>query len=129
MQMRHFHPRPYLHFSACCVLQGAKGSSQDKLRLALVHLLAAEQAPSEAELQELSAALTGAGVADTTALTYVARLRRNRLIGSARPTQGERCCAVLCCAVKCGELSSDGSTPLVLQMSVWGLSGRYTRQA
>eukprot|EP00878_Enallax_costatus_P003254 GHUV01003457.1.p1 GENE.GHUV01003457.1~~GHUV01003457.1.p1 ORF type:complete len:653 (+),score=212.17 GHUV01003457.1:296-2254(+) len=70
------------------LLQGAKGSSEDKLRLALVHLLAAEQAPNEAELQELSAALTSAGVPDTTALTYVARLRRNRLIGSARPAPG-----------------------------------------
>ena len=75
----------------CLILlhtQGAKGSPEDKLRLALVHLLAAESAPSEAELQELTAALSSAGVPDTTALVYVARLRRNRLVGSARPAPG-----------------------------------------
>jgi hypothetical protein len=71
-------------------LQGTKGSSADKLRLGLVQLLAAEAAPSEAELQELTGALAAAGVPDTTALTYVARLRRNRLVGSARPAPGEQ---------------------------------------
>ncbi|KAF8065561.1 SLY1 [Scenedesmus sp. PABB004] len=70
------------------LLQGAKGSGADKLRLALVQLLAAEAPPSDAELAELAGALTSAGVPDTTALTYVARLRRNRLVGSARPSPG-----------------------------------------
>lgn len=69
-------------------LQGAKGTAADKLRLGLVQLLAAESAPSEAELAELTGALTAAGVPDTTALRYVARLRRNRLVGSARPAPG-----------------------------------------
>ncbi|WIA16431.1 hypothetical protein OEZ85_013119 [Tetradesmus obliquus] len=71
------------------LLQGAKGTAADKLRLGLVQLLAAESAPSEAELAELTGALTAAGVPDTTALTYVARLRRNRLVGSARPAPGQ----------------------------------------
>eukprot|EP00775_Hariotina_reticulata_P012398 gene12398-12533_t len=68
------------------LIQGPKGTAADKLRLALVQLLAAESPPSDTELQELTDALHAAGVADTTALTYVARLRRNRLVGSARPT-------------------------------------------
>lgn len=83
--------RPVYHH-----LQGAKGSSADKLRLALVHLLAAESAPTESELQELTAALSSAGVPDTTALTYVARLRRNRLVGSARPAPGARWRCITC---------------------------------
>jgi hypothetical protein len=37
--------------------QGAKGTPSDKLRLALVHVLAAEAAPSEAEVKELTDAL------------------------------------------------------------------------
>lgn len=44
------------------LLQGAKGSVADKLRLALVQLLSAESPPSEAELGELTAALHAAGV-------------------------------------------------------------------
>jgi hypothetical protein len=39
------------------LIQGAKGSARDKLRLALVHVLAAEAPPGEAELRELSDAL------------------------------------------------------------------------
>jgi hypothetical protein len=39
------------------LIQGAKGSASDKLRLALVHVLAAEAPPVEAELRELSDAL------------------------------------------------------------------------
>ncbi|GBF90033.1 hypothetical protein Rsub_02741 [Raphidocelis subcapitata] len=66
--------------AAVKLIQGAKGSPSDKLRLALIHVLAAEAPPADGELQELSDALQAAG-ADTTALTYVARLRRNRLVG------------------------------------------------
>lgn len=110
------------------LIQGPKGTAADKLRLALVQILAAEAAPSEADVRELSDALAvGAGRrgaaggralralcgwqrvrlaarwircwraltgllrafappaqaagADMTALSYVARLRRNRLVG------------------------------------------------
>eukprot|EP00879_Flechtneria_rotunda_P018857 GHRR01019794.1.p1 GENE.GHRR01019794.1~~GHRR01019794.1.p1 ORF type:complete len:638 (+),score=249.45 GHRR01019794.1:780-2693(+) len=70
------------------LLQGPKGSAADKLRLALLHVLAAEAPPTDTELQELTATLHTAGVPDTTAITYVARLRRNRLTGGARPTPG-----------------------------------------
>ncbi len=62
--------------------QSSKGTPSDKLRLALVFLLAAEQAPSDADVKELSRALSAAG-ADTTALLYVQRLRRNHLVGGS----------------------------------------------
>jgi hypothetical protein len=61
-------------------VKAPKGSPADKLRLALVHALSAPGPLPEPELRDLSDALRGCG-ADPTALAYVARLRRNGLIG------------------------------------------------
>ncbi|KAI8474656.1 MAG: SM/Sec1-family protein [Monoraphidium minutum] len=70
------------------LIQGPKGTPSDKLRLALVHVLAAEAPPGEGEVKELADALAAAG-ADTTALAYVARLRRNRLVGGRQGVSGQ----------------------------------------
>lgn len=104
-----------LPLGAPATAQGPRGSAADKLRLALVQLLAAEVPPSEAELQELTSALHAAGVADTTAVTYVARLRRNRLVGSARPAAGAAAAPVVTGAALCCSAGALASWQLALR--------------
>ena len=68
-------------------LQGSKGTSTDKLRLALVFLLTCESLPSDGDYERVTAALAASG-ADTSALAYVRRMRRLNLTGrSVRPHQ------------------------------------------
>ncbi len=62
--------------------QGSKGTSTDKLRLALVFLLTCESLPSDGDYERVTAALAAAG-ADTSALAYVRRMRRLNLTGRA----------------------------------------------
>lgn len=52
----------------------AKGTAEDKLRLAIVYLLACETVPPQADLDSIEAALKDAG-ADTAAFSYVKRMR------------------------------------------------------
>mmetsp|Transcript_36225 Transcript_36225/g.80602 ORF Transcript_36225/g.80602 Transcript_36225/m.80602 type:complete len:637 (+) Transcript_36225:105-2015(+) len=62
-------------------IQAPKGTAQDKLRLAIIWLLAYDGLPSDSDLGELENALKGAG-ADVTALSYVRTLKRNNLTGT-----------------------------------------------
>mmetsp|Transcript_17310 Transcript_17310/g.44389 ORF Transcript_17310/g.44389 Transcript_17310/m.44389 type:complete len:644 (+) Transcript_17310:191-2122(+) len=62
-------------------LQSNKGNELDKLRLAIVYLLAAEAVPGDAEMSAITEALASAGDA-VKALSYVRRLRRMNLIGA-----------------------------------------------
>lgn len=64
------------------LLQEAKGSRSDKLRLALVYLLTCEALPGDADYERITAALKAAG-ADVSALAYVRRMRRMNLTGRA----------------------------------------------
>ncbi|KAG1665641.1 hypothetical protein FOA52_011235 [Chlamydomonas sp. UWO 241] len=63
------------------LIQGPKGSAGDKLRLALLWLLAYDGMPSDAELGEMEQALLASG-ADIAALSYVRTLKRNNLTGA-----------------------------------------------
>lgn len=66
----------------------SKGTSEDKLRLAIVQVLAADAAPAVAESDAVDAALQAAG-ADTSALAYVRKLRSfNIMRGGAAPGLG-----------------------------------------
>ncbi|EIE26993.1 SM/Sec1-family protein [Coccomyxa subellipsoidea C-169] len=64
------------------LLQGTKGTPEDKLRLALVFLLTCEALPSDGDYERVTTALAAAG-ADTSALAYVRRMRRLNLTGRA----------------------------------------------
>ncbi|GFR43762.1 hypothetical protein Agub_g4874 [Astrephomene gubernaculifera] len=65
------------------LLQSGKGAPMDKLRLALVYILAHDGLPSEQELSELEGVMRSGG-ADATALQYVRTLKRNNLTGSGK---------------------------------------------
>mmetsp|Transcript_34832 Transcript_34832/g.98747 ORF Transcript_34832/g.98747 Transcript_34832/m.98747 type:complete len:637 (+) Transcript_34832:244-2154(+) len=68
-------------------LQGSKGDLSDKLRLAIVYLLAAESVPGDTEMNGIIDALAAAG-GSTKALSYVRRLRRMNLIGAGALSSG-----------------------------------------
>ena len=55
----------------------------DKLRLAIMHLLSCDALPTEAEYSELESELKLLG-ADTTALAYIRKLRKNNLVGPVK---------------------------------------------
>lgn len=63
------------------VLNGDKGSPSDKLRLALVYMLAASPFPSDGSLSQIESSLNTSG-ANTTAFTYVRSLCKNNLAGN-----------------------------------------------
>ena len=63
-----------------CLLQGTEGTPLDKLRLVLVWLLTAEALPSDADMERLLTILATFG-ADTTAVTYLRRMRSMKLTG------------------------------------------------
>ncbi|KAG2439225.1 hypothetical protein HXX76_004587 [Chlamydomonas incerta] len=65
------------------LLQSGKGAPMDKLRLALIYILAQDGLPSEQELSELEQVMRTGG-ADVTALQYVRTLKRNNLTGSGK---------------------------------------------
>ena len=65
------------------LLHGTVGTSDDKLRLALVWLLTAPTVPTEAECQAAESALTAVG-ADLAAWAYVKRMRRLNLTGKGQ---------------------------------------------
>ncbi|PNH04798.1 SEC1 family transport protein SLY1 [Tetrabaena socialis] len=63
------------------LLQSGKGAPMDKLRLAIIYILAYDGLPSDHELSELENIMRTGG-ADVTALQYVRTLKRNNLTGS-----------------------------------------------
>ncbi|GIL46543.1 hypothetical protein Vafri_3525 [Volvox africanus] len=65
------------------LLQSGKGAPMDKLRLALIYVLAQDGLPSDQELSELEAIMRSGG-ADGTPLQYVRTLKRNNLTGSGK---------------------------------------------
>ncbi|EFJ40861.1 hypothetical protein VOLCADRAFT_69047, partial [Volvox carteri f. nagariensis] len=65
------------------LLQSGKGAPMDKLRLALIYVLAQDGLPSDQELSELEVVMRSGG-ADATALHYVRTLKRNNLTGSGK---------------------------------------------
>lgn len=69
-------------------LQGSKGSVNDKVRLALIYLLAAETVPGDSEMQSIIEVLASAG-SSLKALTYIRRLRRMNLIGTGALQGGD----------------------------------------
>ena len=77
------------------LLQGDKGSAQDRLRAALVYLLTCAQLPSGPDIDRIEEALQAAG-ADLAALAYVRRMRRMKLTGG---------CCLLCCMGECCSLA------------------------
>mmetsp|Transcript_4480 Transcript_4480/g.12207 ORF Transcript_4480/g.12207 Transcript_4480/m.12207 type:complete len:674 (+) Transcript_4480:138-2159(+) len=62
---------------------GTRGTPADRLRLAVIWLLAYDGLPSDSDMGELESALKRGG-ADITALTYVRTLKRNNLIGTQK---------------------------------------------
>ncbi|GMH40349.1 hypothetical protein BSKO_08253 [Bryopsis sp. KO-2023] len=65
------------------LLNDPKGSPLDKLRLALVYMLAASPFPPDSDLSQIESALASIG-ADTTAFGYVRTLCKNNLAGNLR---------------------------------------------
>lgn len=70
------------------LVQGGKGTPNDKLRIALLYLLSYDGLPGDAELAELENSLKNSG-ADVTALGYVRTLKRNNLTGAAKSAPAE----------------------------------------
>ncbi|KAG2499041.1 hypothetical protein HYH03_003226 [Edaphochlamys debaryana] len=65
------------------LLQSGKGAPMDKLRMALIYVLAHDGLPSDQEMSELEGVIRSGG-ADATALQYVRTLKRNNLTGSGK---------------------------------------------
>jgi len=89
------------------LIQGPKGTASDKLRLAVLWLLAYDGMPSEAELHEMDAALKAAG-ADVAPLSYVRTLKRNNLTGAKTGGPGGPTAAAAAAGVDGGLLASQG---------------------
>eukprot|EP00955_Chlamydomonas_euryale_P088602 364397-Chlamydomonas_euryale.AAC.9 len=87
--------------------RGPKGTASDKLRLAVLWLLAYDGMPSEAELHEMDAALKAAG-ADVAPLSYVRTLKRNNLTGAKTGGPGGPTAAAAAAGVDGGLLASQG---------------------
>ncbi|KAK9822559.1 hypothetical protein WJX74_004630 [Apatococcus lobatus] len=65
------------------VIQGSKGTSADKLRLAIIYILTVDQLPGQADADRMQQLLEAAG-ADLSAWTYALRMRRMNLMGRSQ---------------------------------------------